>query len=92
VRHGIAWKYYGEGFSEVNSEPPANLLYCSDCNPFQYAKSIMTTALRNNIQDLPQFYSDIQNNTLPGSFVYQAGRTVGFASRNIDSALVRGFS
>ena len=72
--HGITWKYYGEGLSEVNSEPPASLLYCSDCNPFQYAKSIMTTALRNNIQDLPQFYNDVQNNTLPAiSFVKPDG-------------------
>ena len=72
--HGITWKYYGEGVSEVNSEPPASLLYCSDRNPFQYAKSIMTTALRNNIQDLPQFYNDVQNNTLPAvSFIKPDG-------------------
>ena len=34
----------------------------------------MTTALRNNIQDLPQFYNDVQNNTLPAvSFIKPDG-------------------
>ena len=49
-------------------------LYCAICNPFQYATSIMTTSLRNNLQDLPEFYQDVQNGTLPAvSFVKPDG-------------------
>jgi len=71
---GISWKYYGEGLDLANAPPPQNELYCAICNPFQYATSIMTTSLRNNIQDLPQFYQDVQNGTLPAvSFVKPDG-------------------
>ena len=67
---GISWKYYGEGLDLANAPFPQNDLYCAICNPFQYATSIMTTSLRNNLQDLPQFYQDVQDGTLPAvSFV-----------------------
>jgi hypothetical protein len=50
--------------------PPENLLYCSICNGFQYAASIMTTSLRQNLVDLENFYSDVATNQLPAiSFV-----------------------
>ncbi len=64
---GISWKYYGEGF-----DPSSGVYqhYCDICNPFQYSKSIMTTDLKNNIQGLSEFYSDLQNVTLPAvSFI-----------------------
>ncbi len=64
---GVSWKYYGEGFS---ANAPLYGHYCGICNPFQYSKSIMTSKLRNNIQDLPNFYADLANGTLPAvSFV-----------------------
>jgi phospholipase C len=61
---GITWKYYGEGFDDTDTA----LLYKhyqEICNPFQYSKSIMTTNLRQNIQSLTDFYTDLQNGTLP---------------------------
>ena len=45
--------------------PPSNSLYCAICNGFQYATSIMTTSLRQNLVDLEQFYSDVAANQLP---------------------------
>jgi phospholipase C len=63
----VSWKWYGEGFS---SDATLYSHYCGICNPFQYAKSIMTTSLKNNIQDLPDFYTDLKNGTLPAvSFI-----------------------
>jgi phospholipase C len=64
---GLSWKYYGEGF-----DPSSGVYehYCGICNPFQYSKSIMTSDLKNNIQGLSEFYSDLQNGTLPAvSFI-----------------------
>jgi phospholipase C len=72
--HDITWKYYGEGVSEVNSGLPKDVLYCAECNPFQFSKAIMTSPLKNLIQDLSSFYNDVQNNTLPSvSFVKPDG-------------------
>ena len=61
---GISWKYYGEGFDNTDT-PVLYKHYQEICNPFQYSKSIMTTNLRNNIQSLTDFYTDLQNGTLP---------------------------
>ncbi len=58
----ISWKYYGEGF---NPGTPLSNVYCNICNPFQYATSIMTTSLIDNLVDIEPLYSDIQNSTLP---------------------------
>jgi phospholipase C len=65
---GISWSYYGEGYSPGQGSVYTH--YCSICNPFQYAPSIMTTKLISNIKDLTQFYSDLRNGTLPAvSFI-----------------------
>ena len=62
----ISWKYYGQGYNGGNVTPA----FCGICDPFQYVKSIMTTSLKNNIQDLSQFQQDLNNNTLPAvSFI-----------------------
>ena len=75
--HDISWKYYGEGFDFANNPfppDPRGLLYELLANSFQYSKSIMTTALRNNLQDLGPFFQDVQNGTLPAvSFVKPDG-------------------
>lgn len=63
--NSIPWRYYGGGFSVANHCPPRNELYCAICNGFQYARSIMTTSLRQNLVDLAQFYTDVANNQLP---------------------------
>ena len=39
--------------------------FTAHCNGFQYATSIMTTSLRQNLVDLEQFYSDVAANQLP---------------------------
>jgi len=65
-QRGISWKYYGGGFDVANGDTPKNKLYCAICNPFQYATSIMTNEpLRQRLVDLKQFYTDINNGTLP---------------------------
>ena len=68
--NNISWRYYGAGFNVANHNPPENDLYCAICNGFQYATSIMTTSLRNNLVDLEQFYADVAANQLPAvSFI-----------------------
>jgi phospholipase C len=65
--HGISWKYYGQGYNNGTDASPS---FCGICDPFQYATSIMTTSLRNNIQDFSQFGLDVANNTVPAvSFI-----------------------
>jgi len=62
----VSWKYYIGGF---NDGKPTDS-WCSICNPMQFTKSVMTTALRNNTVDIPQFYSDLANGYLPAvSFI-----------------------
>jgi phospholipase C len=64
--HNISWKYYGQGFNNGNVSP----YFCGICDPFQYATSIMTTSLKNNIQDFSHFRQDLENNDLPAvSFI-----------------------
>jgi phospholipase C len=60
----ITWRFYGEGYSS-STVGGVGAHYCDICNPFQYAKSIMTTKLISNLKDIGAFYSDVQNNTLP---------------------------
>src|SRR5438093_4768231 len=55
--HNISWRYYGGGFSVASHDPPSNSLYCAICNGFQYATSIMTTSLRQNLVDLEEFHT-----------------------------------
>jgi phospholipase C len=66
----VSWKYYGDGYTQAGAKSPGGALYCGICNGFQYAKSIMTTSLKDNIQDLGAFYQDVQDNQLPAvSFI-----------------------
>jgi phospholipase C len=63
---GISWKYYIGGWKGGN--PDAS--WCAICNPMEFAKSVMTTALRSNIRDLPDFFADVAGGKLPAvSFV-----------------------
>jgi phospholipase C len=73
--HGISWKYYGQGF---NHGSDAATTFCGICDPFQYVSSIMTTSLKNNIQDLTNFATDLQNKDLPAvSFIKPDGTDDG---------------
>lgn len=70
ARRSVSWKYYGQGMKVVNNGNLQNTIYCEICNGFQYAKSIMTTKLKNNLVDLEDFYADLDKNYLPAvSFV-----------------------
>jgi phospholipase C len=60
-RAGISWKYYIGGLTRSG----ANDSWCSVCNPLQFSKWIMTTALRANITGVGDFYSDVEAGKLP---------------------------
>ena len=66
---GVSWKWYaggrGDGNKTVNKE------YCTICDPFTFSSRIMTSKLRENLQDLSRFYSDVKSeSTLPAvSFI-----------------------
>jgi phospholipase C len=62
----IPWKYYIGGENDGNPTEA----WCSICDPFQFVKSVMTTSLRSNIVDVPQFYQDLMSDNLPSvSFI-----------------------
>jgi acid phosphatase len=63
---GVSWKYYIGGLGQ--GKP--NDAWCSICNPLQYSKTVMTTALRANIRDVSAFFRDVASGNLPAvSFV-----------------------
>jgi phospholipase C len=63
---GVTWKYYIGGLRHGH----ANDAWCSICNPLQYSKNVMTSALRENIVDVSEFYRDVARGSLPAvSFV-----------------------
>ncbi|WP_199099384.1 alkaline phosphatase family protein [Dyella sp. ASV21] len=65
TRHGVSWKYYGEGWGGGKENGEAGT-FCNICDPFLYSTQVMTNpALRANNQDLNDLYNDIQNGTLP---------------------------
>ena len=66
----VSWHYYGEGFLTASEPLQANYFYCMICNGFQYSRSIMTSSMKDNLKDLPSFFSDVENGTLPAvSFI-----------------------
>jgi acid phosphatase len=63
---GVSWKYYIGGLKRGGAQHAgANDTWCSICNPLQYSKNIMTTALRKKIVDVSEFYDDVAKGTLP---------------------------
>ena len=75
---GISWKYYGQSLTAnlTGNDPNGN--YCVACNPFGYSTSVMTTSLRDNIQDFTNFATDLANDTLPAvSFIKPDGTDDG---------------
>ena len=65
--HNVSWHYYGEGWEGGTEKGPnGSLEYCNICNPFLYSTQIMTNpALRSNLKDIQDLYSDISSGTLP---------------------------
>ncbi len=59
---GISWKWYSGGRN--NGNPTGE--YCSICDPLTGFTSIMTTPLKDNLQDVTQFYDDVlDEKTMP---------------------------
>jgi len=59
---GISWKYYSGGRGD-GSSPSAD--YCGICDPLTGFTSVMTTSLKDNLQDVSSLYADIAAGTLP---------------------------
>jgi phospholipase C len=66
-QHHVSWRYYGEGWANgTETGPNGTNAYCNICNPFLYSTQIMTSpAMRSNLKDITDLYSDIQNGSLP---------------------------
>jgi phospholipase C len=57
--NGVSWKWYSGGRTTGSG-------YCSFCDAFVYFKGVMTTPLRDNLQDMTQFWVDVTDEaTLP---------------------------
>jgi len=93
---GLSYTYFGEGWDLYTADPTgANPYdkYCNICNPFQYAKDIMTVPAQReaHIQDTRALYEDLIDGKLPAvSIVKPSGFTDGHpASSKLD--LFEGF-
>ncbi|MEI9985425.1 MAG: alkaline phosphatase family protein [Aliidongia sp.] len=84
----ISWAWYGGQYDAAvavadGSKTLENQLfaasYCDECNPFQYAKDVMTTPQgRAHLKDVPDLFNAIQTNTLPAvAFVKPDGTLEG---------------
>jgi phospholipase C len=70
IEKNISWRYYGGGFNAAVAGAPN--AYCVNCNPMQFATSIMANpAVRTeHNKDIVDFFADVANDTLPAvSFV-----------------------
>jgi phospholipase C len=93
---GITYTYFGEGWNLYVSDPAGTNpydAYCNICNPFQYARDIMTNTaeVEVHIQDTTSLYEDIDTGNLPAvSIVKPSGFVDGHpASSKLD--LFEGF-
>ena len=60
---GVTWKWYSGGRGTDGSNTTAD--YCGICDPLTGFTSIMTTSLKNNLQDVNSLYDDIKGGTVP---------------------------
>jgi phospholipase C len=63
TQKGVTWKYYSGGRGTDGSNTTAD--YCGICDPLTGFTSIMTTPLKNNLQDVNSLYDDIKGGTVP---------------------------
>lgn len=61
ARAGVSWKWYSGG---RNGGSPTRE-YCSICDPFTFSKAVMTSNLKDNLEDVTDFYADVAQGTLP---------------------------
>ena len=59
----MTWKWYSGGRGTDGSDTTA--YYCGICDPLTGFTSIMTTSLKNNLQDVNSLYDDIKGGTAP---------------------------
>jgi phospholipase C len=74
IEKNISWRYYAGGFNAAVAGAPN--AYCANCNPMQFATSIMTNpAVRTeHNKDIVDFFADVANDTLPAvSFIKPSG-------------------
>jgi phospholipase C len=81
AKAGLSYAFFGEDWNIYKTDPAgANPMdaYCNICNPFQYAKDIMTDPeqIAKHIADMDVFYSDVEKNELPNVSIIQPS---GFA-------------
>jgi len=61
--NGVSWKWYMGGFNSGTG-------YCGGCDGFRYFEGIMTTSLRDNRQDLNQFWVDVTDEAAVPAVVF----------------------
>jgi acid phosphatase len=59
---GVSWKYYSGGRGNGTTTTAD---YCGICDPLTGFTSIMTTPLKQNLQDINDLYADIAAGTVP---------------------------
>ncbi|MBI1175019.1 MAG: phosphoesterase [Sideroxydans sp.] len=66
---GVNWKWYAGGRGDGGKR--ANKEYCTICDPFTFSSHVMTSNMKDGLQDLSHFYHDVkQESTLPAvSFI-----------------------
>ena len=81
---GVSWKWYTGGRNNGNTTQE----YCSICDPFTFSTAVMTSALKNNLQDVTDFYQDVAGGkTLPAvSFVRPFESKAGHPADSTPSA------
>ena len=60
---GVSWKWYSGGRGTNGSATAAD--YCGICDQLTGFTSIITTSLKNNLQDVDNLYDDIKGGTVP---------------------------
>jgi len=60
----VEWTYYGGGFNNAVANNALAIEFCPICNPMQYSQNYPTTG-RPRTKDIVDFFSDVQNGTLP---------------------------
>jgi phospholipase C len=60
---GVPWKWYSGGRGTDGSKTTAD--YCGICDPLTGFTSIMTTSLKQNLQDVNSLYDDIKRGNVP---------------------------
>ncbi len=55
---GVSWKWYTGG---RNDGVTTTSEYCTICDPLTFFKGVMTTSLKDNLQDVTQFYQDVKD-------------------------------